>query len=70
MSDYSWLFGNGSSGISNSNGINLSDYAMIKNGSYKKLMKAYYSDTKSENKGSIPLEGSNIINYGREFNRK
>ena len=52
MSDYSWLFGNGSSGMSNSNGINLSDYAMIKNGSYKKLMKAYYSETKSDNKGS------------------
>ena len=35
--------GNGSGG-----GVNLSDYAMIKNGSYKKLVKAYYANQKAE----------------------
>lgn len=42
--DYSALFGGGApymdSGIG---GVNVSDYAMIKNGSYGKLMKSYYA---------------------------
>ena len=43
--DYSYLF----SGLNNSSGTNtssnlLSDYASIKNGSYAKLMKAYYNE--------------------------
>lgn len=50
--DYSTLFAGlyTSSGSSSSNflGINLSDYACIKSGSYGKLMKAYYSKTRSE----------------------
>ncbi len=42
--DYSTLFGGGAPYIDNSvGGINVSDYAMIKNGSYGKLMKAYYA---------------------------
>ena len=42
--DYSALFGGGAPYIDNSmGGINVSDYAMIKNGSYGKLMKAYYA---------------------------
>lgn len=43
-SDYSFLFSNlGSSGASGGSNF-LADYASIKNGSYAKLMKAYYSD--------------------------
>ena len=42
--DYSTLFGGGAPSIeSGIGGINVSDYAMIKNGSYGKLMKAYYA---------------------------
>lgn len=42
--DFSTLFGGGAPYIDNSvGGINVSDYAMIKNGSYGKLMKAYYA---------------------------
>lgn len=42
--DYSTLFGGGAPYIDSSmGGINVSDYAMIKNGSYGKLMKAYYA---------------------------
>ncbi len=42
--DYSTLFGGGAPYIDNSmGGINVSDYAMIKNGSYGKMMKAYFA---------------------------
>lgn len=42
--DFSTLFGGGAPYIDNSmGGVNVSDYAMIKNGSYGKLMKAYYA---------------------------
>lgn len=42
--DYSTLFGGGAPYIDSSmGGINVSDYAMIKNGSYGRLMKAYYA---------------------------
>lgn len=44
QNDYSFLFGN-SSNTTTGNTFSLSDYAMIKNGTYKKLMKAYYADT-------------------------
>lgn len=54
--DYSYLF----SGLQNSNnssnnmlyGINLADYASIKNGSYGKLMKSYYKEMNSEQSSS------------------
>ena len=39
---------NADSGTSSIGGVNLSDYAMIKNGSYKKLVKAYYANQKAE----------------------
>ncbi len=42
--DYSTLFGGGAPYIdSGMGGVNVSDYAMIKNGSYGKLMKAYFA---------------------------
>lgn len=42
--DYSSLFSGGAPCIDNGiGGFNVSDYAMIKNGSYGKLMKAYYA---------------------------
>ena len=47
--DVSFLFsglGNGASGVAGSNF--LSDYASIKNGSYAKLMKAYYSENAND----------------------
>lgn len=49
--DYSYLFsGLGSSGGSSAANLNfLSDYASIKNGSYFKLMKAYYGQTGKAN---------------------
>ena len=40
--DYSYLFG-GTQAPTTGGGINLSDYAAIKNGSYGKLLKAYYA---------------------------
>ncbi|MCR5418625.1 MAG: hypothetical protein K6E84_06890 [Lachnospiraceae bacterium] len=43
----SWLYGD-----SQSSGINLSDYASIKNGSYGKLLKTYYSQNKDDSKAS------------------
>lgn len=55
--DYSYLFGSlGSSGSSMGNLNFLSDYASIKNGSYFKLMKAYYSE------GSTSKQASSIVN--------
>lgn len=50
--DYSYLFSSLNSSTSSNNGyafsgINLSDYASIKNGSYGKLLKAYYAETDS-----------------------
>ena len=65
--DYSYLF----SGFQNSNnsnnifnGINLADYASIKNGSYGKLMKSYYKEmnsdkTSSGNKNEVNNNTSN-----------
>ena len=42
--DYSPLFGGGAPYMdSGTGGVSVSDYAMIKNGSYGKLMKAYYA---------------------------
>ena len=40
--DYSYLFG-GTQNVSTGSTFNLNDYASIKNGSYKKLLKAYYA---------------------------
>lgn len=47
--DYSALFGfGGASGNTSAASVNLSDYAAIKNGSYGKLMKAYYAKQDAE----------------------
>lgn len=53
--DYSFLFGNlGSSSGSSVGNLNfLSDYTAIKNGSYGKLMKAYYSPEPSKEISSL-----------------
>lgn len=52
--DVSFLFSSLGSGASNVAGSNfLSDYASIKNGSYYKLMKAYYSESSSDSVKSI-----------------
>lgn len=50
--DYSFLFGTASSSTA-SGTFSLSDYAMIKNGTYKKLMKAYYADENNSFVNSI-----------------
>lgn len=49
--DYSFLFG-GSSSSNDNSGFSLNDYASIKNGSYGKLMKAYYKEQKNEGKSA------------------
>ena len=45
--DYSYLFG-GMQTPSTGSAFNLSDYAAIKNGSYGKLLKAYYAKQDAE----------------------
>ena len=49
--DYSFLFG-GSSSSNDNSGFSLNDYASIKNGSYGKLMKAYYKEQKGDGKSA------------------
>ncbi len=49
--DYSFLFG-GQSSATESSGFSLNDYASIKNGSYGKLMKAYYKEQKNGGKSA------------------
>lgn len=54
--DYSYLFSGFQNSNNNSNnlfyGINLADYASIKNGSYGKLMKSYYKEMNSSQSSS------------------
>lgn len=54
--DYSYLFSSLQNSNNNNNnifsGINLADYASIKNGSYGKLMKSYYKEMNSEQASS------------------
>lgn len=51
--DYSSLFSSIGSAAGNAASSNwLGDYAMIKNGSYGKLMKAYYAEAKSDSSGT------------------
>ena len=45
--DYSYLFG-GTQTASASGTFSLSDYAAIKNGSYGKLLKAYYANEEAQ----------------------
>lgn len=66
--DYSYLF----SGFQNSNnnnlfyGINLADYASIKNGSYGKLMKSYYKEMNSDKTSS---GNKNEVNNNNSTNK-
>lgn len=67
--DYSYLFSSlntssGSSSIGNSSF--LIDYAMIKNGSYGKLMKAYYSETASPEVKSLGNTGKANSSVSRD----
>lgn len=62
--DYSFLFGSlGSSSGSSASNLNfLSDYTAIKNGSYGKLMKAYYSPEPSKEISSLTQSKKTSIN--------
>ncbi len=68
--DYSYLFSNLSGSNNNNNmfyGINLADYASIKNGSYGKLMKSYYKEMSSQssssnNKNDVTNNKDNTVN--------
>ncbi len=57
-SDYSFLFG-GSNSSNDNSGFSLNDYASIKNGSYGKLMKAYYKEQKSDGKTAEDVKKEN-----------
>ncbi len=46
MNIYNAIFGRSSGSSDTSTGINLGDYAMIRSGVYKKLIKSYYSEQK------------------------
>ena len=63
--DYSQLFasvgGNGSNNNSINFGVNLSDYASIKSGSYGKLMKAYYKKVDSSDIKAGDSTSSSIV---------
>lgn len=52
--DYSYLF----SGTGSSSGNWLADYTSIKNGSYGKLMKAYYAEAKASSSGTTSSRNS------------
>lgn len=52
---YNSIFGTGTD-KSTSSSFSLGDYAMIKNGTYKKLMKAYYATTDEDAEGSSATE--------------
>lgn len=72
--DYSYLFSSlNTSGNKNSSsdifGINLSDYASIKNGSYGKLLKAYYAE--SDNTSSeVSSSKKDSVSYKTEELKK
>lgn len=69
--DYSLLFG-GSQAVSTGSTFSLSDYASIKNGSYGKLLKAYYAQEDagkaSSNKDSV--QKSTMIKSGADVLKK
>ncbi len=55
--DYSYLFSSLGTSVANAVSSNwLSDYAAIKNGSYAKLMKAYYAENSSDEVKSMAAE--------------
>ena len=59
--DYSALFGGTSDSSSVGNTNMLSDYAAIKNGSYGKLMKAYYAKQDAEKLSVFIMQGIPVI---------
>ena len=56
----------GSLGSSSSSSFNLLDYAQIKNGSYGKLMKAYYNEQKSATKANSKTETDKSSNVATD----
>ena len=64
--DYSYLFG-GMQTPSTGSAFNLSDYAAIKNGSYGKLLKAYYAkqDAEKASSGGDTVQKSTLMKFGK-----
>ena len=58
---YNSIFGTGSGSDSTGGMYSLGDYALIKSGSYKKLLKAYYA---TENEGTDKTESKEEKDYG------
>ena len=69
LTDYSALFSGLPGGSSQQASNFLSDYASIKNGSYAKLMKAYYSDTDSSKKVSGLVNSSNLTADNKKLDK-
>ena len=69
--DYSYLFG-GTQNVSTGGTFSLNDYASIKNGSYKKLMKAYYAkqDADKASSGKDTVQKSAIMKTGADALKK
>ena len=69
--DYSYLFG-GTQNVSTGGTFSLNDYASIKNGSYKKLMKASYAkqDADKASSGKDTVQKSTIMKTGADALKK
>lgn len=69
--DYSYLFG-GTQTSSAGGAINLADYAAIKNGSYGKLLKAYYAkqDEEKTATGGDSIQKSTLMKNGADALKK
>ena len=69
--DYSFLFG-GTQAPSTSGSFSLSDYAAIKNGSYGKLLKAYYAkqDAEKAASGGETVQKATLMKTGADVLKK
>lgn len=69
--DYSYLFG-GMQTPSTGSAFNLSDYVAIKNGSYGKLLKAYYAkqDAEKASSGGDTVQKSTLMKSGADALKK
>lgn len=69
--DYSYLFG-GMQTPSTGSAFNLSDYAAIKNGSYGKLLMAYYAkqDAEKVSSGGDTVQKSTLMKSGADALKK
>ncbi|MDO5381578.1 MAG: hypothetical protein Q4F06_02510 [Eubacteriales bacterium] len=69
--DYAYLFG-GMQTPSTGSAFNLSDYAAIKNGSYGKLLKAYYAkqDAEKASSGGDTVQKSTLMKSGADALKK